>query len=62
MRRFCDDPYRMICVQPARGHVVASLDKALYDDHLCLVASNKQQIYVERSQPENLENGELLSA
>jgi len=26
------------------GHVVAPLDKALYDDYLCLVASNKQQI------------------
>jgi len=26
------------------GHVVASLDKALFDDYLCLVASNKQQI------------------
>jgi len=25
-------------------HVVASLDKALYDDYLCLVASNKRQI------------------
>jgi len=26
------------------GHVVASLDKALYDDYFCLVASHKQQI------------------
>jgi len=26
------------------AHVVASLDKALYDDYLCLVASYKQQI------------------
>jgi len=26
------------------GHVVASLDKAIYDDYLCLVVSNKQQI------------------
>jgi len=26
------------------AHVVASLDKALYDDCLCFVASNKQQI------------------
>jgi len=25
-------------------HVVASLIKALYDDYLCLVASNKQKI------------------
>jgi len=26
------------------GHVVAALDKMLYDDYLCLVASNKEQI------------------
>jgi len=26
------------------GHIVESLDKALYDDYFCLVASNKQQI------------------
>ena len=32
------------------GHIVASLDKMLYDDYLCLVALNKQQIQVERSQ------------
>jgi len=25
-------------------HVVASLEKAFYDDYFCLVASNKQQI------------------
>ena len=35
---------------PHPGHVVASLDKTLYDNYLCLVASNKQQIYVGRSQ------------
>ena len=29
---------------PHPGHIVASLDKTLYDDYLCLVASNKQQI------------------
>ena len=29
---------------PHSGLVVASLDKTLYDDYLCLVASNKQQI------------------
>ena len=29
---------------PHPSHVVASLDKTLYDDYLCLVASNKQQI------------------
>ena len=26
------------------GHVVVSLDKTLYDDYLCLIASNKSQI------------------
>ena len=30
---------------PHPGHVVAFLDKTLYDDYLCLVASNKQQIH-----------------
>ena len=29
---------------PHSGHVVASLDTTLYDDYLCLVVSNKQQI------------------
>ena len=29
---------------PHPSHVVASLDKTLYDDYLCLVASNQQQI------------------
>ena len=29
---------------PYPGYVVASLDKLLYDNYLCLVASNKQQI------------------
>ena len=29
---------------PHPGHVGASLDKAFYDDYLCMVASNKQQI------------------
>ena len=32
------------------GHVVESLDKTLYDDNLCLVVSNTQQIYVSKSQ------------
>ena len=36
------------------GHVVASLDKTHYDDYLCLEASNKQQMYTERSQSESL--------
>ena len=49
---------------PHPGHVVASLDKTLYDDYLCLVASNKLQIYVGRSQNvkrKAWENGQLLS-
>ena len=29
---------------PHPGHAAASLNKMLYDDYLCLVASNKQQI------------------
>ena len=29
---------------PHPGHVVESLDKTLFNDYLCLVASNKQQI------------------
>ena len=29
---------------PHPGHVFASLEKAFYDDYLCMVASNKQQI------------------
>ena len=29
---------------PHPSHTVGSLDKTLYDDYLCLVASNKQQI------------------
>ena len=32
-------------VHPYPSHAVASLDKTFYDDYLCLVASNKQQIY-----------------
>ena len=31
-------------LNPHPSHVVASLDKTLYEDYLCLVASNKQQI------------------
>ena len=29
---------------PHPSHVIAFLDKTLYDDYLCLMASNKQQI------------------
>ena len=31
------------------GHVVASLDKTLYEDYFCLLASNKQQIQLTSS-------------
>ena len=48
---------------PHPGHVVTFLDKAFYDDHLRLDAQNKQQIMWEEAkrEPENLENGQLLS-
>ena len=45
---FLLDPRRMIRVQPRHGHVVEFLDKTLYDDYLCLVASTKQQILCAR--------------
>ena len=45
---------------PPPGHVIASLDNTLYGDHLCLVAANKQKIYVGRSQLESLEYSQLL--
>ena len=35
------DPWSGFNLHP--GHVIASLDKTLYDDYLCLVALNKQQ-------------------
>jgi len=40
---FCNS-YLQIITPTLIVQVVASLDKALYDDYLCLVASNKQQI------------------
>jgi len=46
LRRLCDHD-RVIYIGSTPtiiGHVVAFLDKTLYDDYLCLVASNKQQI------------------
>ena len=44
-RRFPDDPDCVIRHQLApAGHHIAFLGNALYDDHLCLVASNNQQI------------------
>ena len=53
---FLTCPDCVIGFNPDPGPVAASLDKALYDDYLCLVALKKQQIYVEKSkcQPENL--------
>ena len=42
------------------GYVDASLDKAFYYDYLCWVASNKQQIYVERSQTSTGKLGKWL--
>jgi len=43
--RPCDSRLRDLGSTPTLiGHVVASVDKTLYDDYLCLVASNKQQI------------------
>jgi len=44
------------------AHVVASLNRALYDDYLCLVAFKQAANLVVRSQTtEKLENGQLLS-
>ena len=44
------------------SHVVASLDKTLCDDYLCLVASNKKQIYVEvKRDSQSLKLGHLIS-
>ena len=39
---FTNTPIAESVFNPHPGHVVASLDKALYDDYLCLVALNKQ--------------------
>ena len=47
----------MIKFNPLPGNVVATLDNTLYDDYLCLVASNKQQIYVGRSQTSTVKLG-----
>ena len=47
---------------PHPGHVVASLDKTLYDNYLCLVASNKQQIYVGRSQNVNRKAWKMVNS
>ena len=45
---------------PHPGHVVASLDKTLQNNYLCLVASNKQQIQwtsIQRNPREHWING-----
>ena len=51
----------MMWDQHAPGQVVASFDKALYDDFDCLAASNKQQILFMwgevKRQTENLKCG-----
>ena len=47
---------------PHPGHVVASLDKKLYDNYLCSVASNKQQIYVGRSQNLNRKAWKMVNS
>ena len=52
--KFYDDSGRMTSVQPT-PYVVASLDKTLYDDYLCLVASNKQQMHWKKTQKNPLE-------
>ena len=41
---FYDDPDQMIWVQPAPRSRHCIFGKTLYDDYLCLMASNKQQI------------------
>ena len=41
-RCFYDYPNRMIWFNPQLGLIVASLDKMLHNDYLCLVASKKQ--------------------
>ena len=37
-------------LNPHPGHVVASLDNTLYNDYLCLMTSNKQQIQLAKIQ------------
>ena len=44
-RRFYDILDCMIPFNPYPGLVIASLDKMVYDDYFCLVASKKHQIY-----------------
>ena len=46
---------------PHPGHVVASVDKAFYDDYVCTVASNKQQIQWAIIRKNSPEHWKLLS-
>ena len=46
---------------PHPGHAVASLDKAFYDDYLCMVALNKQQIQRAIIRKNSQEHWKLLS-
>ena len=46
---------------PHNGHVVESLYQTLYNDYLCLVASNKQQIQLAKIQRNPSEHWKLLS-
>ena len=46
---------------PHPGHVFASLEKAFYDDYLCMVASNKQQIQWAIIRKNSQEHWKLLS-
>ena len=54
--QFYDGPDRMIWAQLARGHVVALLDKMSYDEDICLVVSNKQEIQWTRIRKNPLEH------
>ena len=62
-RAFYGNPDRMNWIQPHPSHTITSKDKALNDDYFCWKASNKQKFTWKevKRQPENLENGQLLS-
>jgi len=64
LRQPCDCDVGLSSTSTFLGQVVAPLDKTLYDDCLCLMASNKQQIkwYKEvKKATGKLGNGQLLS-
>ena len=46
---------------PHPGHIDASLDKVFYDDYVCMVASNKQQIQWAIIRKNSHEHRKLLS-